>query len=123
MLGLRQQCGRGLLHFLHHAVDRRGVPTPGALLSVGCLVRTCDPRVQSSAVTPDEVSVAAPDRLVQVATDATDVIVHLLHLGFCSPQHSAGRGPGTSWRVALRVSGSRITPLCASDSAVACRVS
>jgi hypothetical protein len=50
--------------------------------------------MQSSAVTSDEIRVAALDRLVQVAPDATDVVVHLLYLGLCSPQHSAGRGSG-----------------------------
>ncbi len=35
-----------------------------------------------------------PDRFMQAAPDATDVVVRLLDLGLCSPQHSAGRGSG-----------------------------
>ena len=58
---------------------------------------------------------------MQVAPDATDVVVRLLDLGLGSILPEGG--PGTSWRVALRVSGSRIASLCASDSAIACRVS
>ncbi|MFN9903610.1 MAG: hypothetical protein ACK55Z_33510, partial [bacterium] len=54
----------------------------------------CDAGMQSSAVASDEVRIAVPDRFMQAAPDATDVVVRLLDLGLCSPQHSAGRGSG-----------------------------
>jgi hypothetical protein len=50
--------------------------------------------MQSSAVAPDEICVAVLDRLMQVAPDGTDVVVHLLHFGFCSPQHLPEGDPG-----------------------------